>query len=101
MDTNQYNIGYPFRNDFTSLSFNFRNGDGTGNEKSFPVSLPQRCVDGINCVFCIKSTKKYRNEIKHQSSPKFKKIKLSNYFFREHFFFGEQYVKIPEIFYSL
>ena len=28
-----------FRNDFTSLSFNFRNGDGTGNEKLFPLSL--------------------------------------------------------------
>ena len=34
------NIGYPVRNEFTSLSFNFRNGDGTGNEKSFPLSLP-------------------------------------------------------------
>ena len=27
------NIGYPFGNDFTSLSFNFRNGDGIGNKK--------------------------------------------------------------------
>ena len=35
------NFGYLFRNDFTSLSFNFRNGDGTGNEKSFPLSLPE------------------------------------------------------------
>ena len=34
-------MGYPFRNDFTSLLFNFRNGDGTGNEKSFPLSLHQ------------------------------------------------------------
>ena len=34
------NIGYPLRNDFTQLSFNFRNGNGTGNEKSFPLSLP-------------------------------------------------------------
>ena len=33
-------MGYPFRNDFTSLLFNFRNGDGIGNEKLFPVSLP-------------------------------------------------------------
>ena len=33
------NIGYPFRNDFTSFSFNFRNGDGTGNKKLFPLSL--------------------------------------------------------------
>ena len=24
------------------MSFNFRNGDGTGNEKSFPLSLPER-----------------------------------------------------------
>ena len=38
------NIGYPFRNDFTKLSFNFRNGDGTGNKKSFPVSLPSRSI---------------------------------------------------------
>ena len=35
------NIKYPLRNDFTSLSFNFRKGDGIGNEKSFPVSLLQ------------------------------------------------------------
>ena len=32
-------LGYPKRNDFLSLSFTFRNGNGTGNEKSFPLSL--------------------------------------------------------------
>ena len=29
------------RNDFLSLSFNFRNRNGTGIEKSFPLSLLQ------------------------------------------------------------
>ena len=55
-------FGYPKRNDFSALSFNFGNGNGNGNgnEMSFPLSLTKRkfLVGNKNMGLCIYIEKK-------------------------------------------